>query len=817
MPRSAGAGCPGSRRAAALPTCADGAASTAAATDGWHLEALAAGQRLPPFRASARVHGARQAYRVDDLDLTIAGSSANGSLQVVQGGPRPRLTGRLTSPLIDLPRLAAATGAARAFKPAWRSLHLADPWRLADIELDLQIERLVFPDGRELQSGSGRLALDDGRLRASALQATVGGGRLTLDGSLADPQNLAGVDAGVTIQGSEGAELSRFFGASIAAVGPYQGRARLPGSLDILRLTAIDAAVGEPGQRLLARGQIDDARHGQGVALSITADISDSTAAGRLFGADLPRLPPLRATARLTGPQGGYVLDDLTLALGRTSMQGRVAIEPGRPRPRVTAQLGGPMLDLSELPPARPGSGATSPALAADVEADIRFERVVLPDRRALGPVAGTARLLAGAVELKQFSAGLDGARMTVDGTIGDPLAPAAIELLVRAEVSHGRGLATFTGWDLQALPAFTASARLSDVPDGYALAGLRVVHAAATVTGDMAVTRGAERYKLSAKAHASLLDASAWLLPDDAGSNAQPAARAMADTQLPIDALRAIDADVELRVDTIHFGDGAPLGPMLVRAVLAEGRLKAEPVRLAGPANQVLDLSATIDAVRTAWDLRVAGQGVDLGALLTRLGHPGVATGGRMDLSLQLVGRGKTLQAIVESLDGDARVEVGPLRVHNFAIDLERGVLMRVFGLANPFQKTDPDTDFQCVVARVPIRDGVLSSDQAVAAETAKVNLVLSGTVNLGTEGIDLAVTPIVKGGRGIGTASIASIVRIGGTLGSPALGLDSVGVAKSAVGAGVALVATPWWLAEAVLKQLSSDPHPCATALAK
>jgi len=75
----------------------------------------------------------------------------------------------------------------------------------------------------------------------------------------------------------------------------------------------------------------------------------------------------------------------------------------------------------------------------------------------------------------------------------------------------------------------------------------------------------------------------------------------------------------------------------------------------------------------------------------------------------------------------------------------------------------------------------------------------------------------PIVKGGRGIGTASIASIVRIGGTLGSAALGLDSVGVAKSAVGAGVALVATPWWLAEAVLKQLSSDPHPCATALAK
>jgi hypothetical protein len=62
---------------------------------------------------------------------------------------------------------------------------------------------------------------------------------------------------------------------------------------------------------------------------------------------------------------------------------------------------------------------------------------------------------------------------------------------------------------------------------------------------------------------------------------------------------------------------------------------------------------------------------------------------------------------------------------------------------------------------------------------------------------------------------ASIASIVRVGGTLGAPALELDPVGVAKSAVGAGVAALATPWWLADAVLEKAKSDPSPCATAL--
>ncbi len=144
--------------------------------------------------------------------------------------------------------------------------------------------------------------------------------------------------------------MSSFFGKPVSPIGPYQGQARLQGSLDALRLTAIEATAGRPGQRLRASGQIDDLLHGQGLALAMAAEVNDSTAAGRLFGVDLPRLPALRATANVTGPQGGYVLDELKLALGRTSVQGRVVFAPGEPRPRVTAKLSGPLVDLSELP-----------------------------------------------------------------------------------------------------------------------------------------------------------------------------------------------------------------------------------------------------------------------------------------------------------------------------------------------------------------------------------------------------------------------------------------------------------------------------------
>ncbi len=325
---------------------------------------------------------------------------------------------------------------------------------------------------------------------------------------------------------------------------------------------------------------------------------------------------------------------------------------------------------------------------------------------------------------------------------------------------------------------------------------------------------------KVSTKLQSALLDASALAQPAATGSSKSPTAagaRAIADLALPVDALRAIDADVELRIDSVKFDGATPLGPVLLRALIADGRLKAEPMQLAGDGGQLLSASATVDAEQAAWDLRLDGKDLDLGAMTTRFGHPGLMTGGRTELTLQVHGRGKTLHALLGSLDGQARVQVGPLQLRSAAVNLDRGVVTRTLDLANPVPEKEPETDVKCIAARVPIKNGILSSDQGIAAETAKYNVILNGSLNLRTEAIDIAVTPVVTSGIGVGSASIAKIVRVGGTLGAPALGVDAVGVAKSAVNAGVAVMATPWWLADAVLKKARSDPSPCATALGK
>jgi hypothetical protein len=173
-------------------------------------------------------------------------------------------------------------------------------------------------------------------------------------------------------------------------------------------------------------------------------------------------------------------------------------------------------------------------------------------------------------------------------------------------------------------------------------------------------------------------------------------------------------------------------------------------------------------------------------------------------------------VHAVLGSLNGEIRVKVGPNRVHNFNTSLGTGIIQGVFEVVNPFRKSDPDTDVKCLGARVPIKDGVLVSDRNVAVEADKYNVVLSGTVNLRTEAIDIGMTPIVKGGLGIGAGTITQVVRVRGTLAKPVLAVDAADAVKSAASLGAA-VATfgGWWIADALLTKASSDPNPCATAL--
>jgi uncharacterized protein involved in outer membrane biogenesis len=729
----------------------------ARATKSWRPNATSA-TRLPPFHASLRLHESDQGYRLDDLELKIAESTVNASLHVAKVASRLHVTGKVKLPMMDLARPVPESDAKPVATTGTKSRPSSGFWNLADADLELTFERLVLPSGRQLQAGSGRIALVDGHLQASALQATFAGAKLQVDGSVADPHNLAGLDLKIALQGKELAEVFQWFGKPVAPLGRFHG----------------------------------------------SAELRDT--------AEAPTAPTVDASA---GPQHGYAFDNLEFAFGRSSVRGRVAFVAGEPRPRVTLKLGGPLLDLSI---AQQKSDGSNPLLAADVDADVQFERVVLPDRRELGQVKGSINLVAGALELKQFSISKDGTSATMDGTIAEPLKPAGIALAVNVEASNGEGIASFTALrGLQPLRAFNATGKVTDVPDGYAFTGVKLAFAATTITGDVSLARGAERFKLQAKASSPLFDFTALprsATPEGTAKPAASGARLIPDVILPLDLLRAMDADLDLRVDALKLSDAAQVGPLVVRATIADGRLKAEPVELSNGAVQVLHASITADAAQSAWNFRLTGSGIDLGEMLTRFGQPQLVTGGSTDVEVDVQGRGKTLPAVLGSLNGNVRMRIGPNRINNVAIDVQSGLIARIFSATNPFQKTDPDTEVKCIAVRVPVKDGTLKSEHNAAIETAKYNLIATGTVNLRTEGLDLAVAPVVT--SGLGLTEIPTIVSLSGTFSAPTVGLTAGGAIRSAAAIG-ATVAVPGLsnIAGSLFRKITADPNPCATAL--
>ncbi|MGE5517346.1 MAG: AsmA family protein [Bacteroidota bacterium] len=280
---------------------------------------------------------------------------------------------------------------------------------------------------------------------------------------------------------------------------------------------------------------------------------------------------------------------------------------------------------------------------------------------------------------------------------------------------------------------------------------------------------------------------------------------------------LRALDAQVSLRAAKMDLG-GVRLSDASADLSVTGGRLALRPFKAwaaggAVEAEAVLDASGRVPALA----LRAQGRGVDLGRLLKDAGLD-VLAGGHTDSRLDLHGQGESWRALMASLSGEVVVSIGDGKLRNTALDWAGGdVLVQLAGVLNPLSRSEDTTPLSCAVARFTVKDGLATADRGIAVETAKVNVVGAGTVNLRDEHLDLGITPRARDGIGLSlTAPLAGMTRVRGTLASPALALDELGTARSAASVGAAVFTSGLSLVgEALFDRITADSTPCRTAL--
>ncbi|MDZ7811041.1 MAG: AsmA family protein [Arhodomonas sp.] len=241
----------------------------------------------------------------------------------------------------------------------------------------------------------------------------------------------------------------------------------------------------------------------------------------------------------------------------------------------------------------------------------------------------------------------------------------------------------------------------------------------------------------------ADALDLDRYLPPEaeeDAAGTPGGAAAAGA-AELPVETLRALNLDGRITVAELKaYGVRAREVELVVRA--ADGELRVHPLNASlygGQYQGDVRVDATGDEARIRVDERL--EAISAGPLLTDLmGFEKLL--GTASLSLQASTTGRTTDALLETLSGEARFEFldGAVKGINIARMLREGVA-RLRGGSLEAAAEARRTDFSSLTGTIDL-DGGIARNLDFEAKTPLLRITGEGTVNLIEQMVDYALT---------------------------------------------------------------------------
>ncbi|MAD73622.1 MAG: hypothetical protein CML20_02260 [Rheinheimera sp.] len=251
---------------------------------------------------------------------------------------------------------------------------------------------------------------------------------------------------------------------------------------------------------------------------------------------------------------------------------------------------------------------------------------------------------------------------------------------------------------------------------------------------------------------------------------------------------LSAATANVAMTIGSLQFNQ-TTFSNIKTQLVIRDSKLQAEPFdaelaqgKVRGHLNiEQLDKGASLDG-----RLMVSGLvPADLGQQ-----NKGLIDGGETDLLLNLQANGNTPQQLASSLTGEIALEIqGATITNNLFEVLGSDILLQTINLLNPFAKRDSTTELECAAVYFKAKQGVLTSPEQLVIETSKMKIRGGGTINLNDESLRIDFVPTPRDGLGISLSNLASVVRLGGTLGKPQPVADPSGILKAGATIGAAI----------------------------
>ncbi len=337
-----------------------------------------------------------------------------------------------------------------------------------------------------------------------------------------------------------------------------------------------------------------------------------------------------------------------------------------------------------------------------------------------------------------------------------------------------------------------------------WSIDGLKADFGTLHLAGALAVDAGGAPPRVTGKLAAPEIDLAAL------GGGAKGAARrtpgngrVIPNVALPLDALHAVDAELDLAAKRIVSGKLA-LDDASLHLTLMHGKLAIRPFT-AMLAGGPVEGAASLDGAGML-TFRLAAKNVDMARLSDALDMKG-ALAAKAALDARLAGRGRTLRAVAADLDGTVGVALGKGTIGSGYVNLLGADLVRTL---LPGGGDSGSTALDCAAAPFTVTRGVARTD-GILFDTDRMTVRGAGTVSLRDETIDLLLKPAPKDAS---LVSLATPIRVGGTLAQPSAYPDPAGVVKGVAGAVAGAALGPLGLLLPLVSGGTDDATPCLAA---
>jgi hypothetical protein len=393
---------------------------------------------------------------------------------------------------------------------------------------------------------------------------------------------------------------------------------------------------------------------------------------------------------------------------------------------------------------------------------------------------------------------------VTAKGSVTKPFDLGRLSMNATARGPDLADLYDLTGVALPNTPPYRLSARFAREGTRYRFEGLTGRVGDTDLTGRLAVDTAGGRPKLTAGLVSRSLDFDDLAAvfggapkagPGETASPQQAAVgrrmaaqqRLLPDATLKVERLRAMDADVDYRAQSVHDAPVA-LRSGSVKLKLDHGVLTADPLAFELPRGRIAG-SVRLDARKatpvTDLDLRISNARLEQFVPVRTGGAP---LTGALAGRVKLHGAGDSVHRAAAAAGGQVTLVVPGGQIRKAFAEL-MGVNV-VKGLGLLWSKDQDTTPIRCAVADFRAVNGVLTADHMVF-DTGPVVATGSGTVNLATERIDIRLKGHPKKFR---IGRLNAPITVEGPITAPKVGLETGGVvAQGGVAAALGSVLSP------------------------